>query len=326
MATNEEHALARLLFKCKAVLSNAKAFQDLFWDVMKAKHGQDFATVAPQGKKGDGGNDGYHTIEKHYYQVFAPVNPRAKVPNAVAKLGKDFLKVMEQWGSTSAQGVLKFSFVFNDKYEGAPKDIELKLDALRKEHPGISFAQYCCRDLESDFMQLDPAKWDGVLGTPVPDPARIVSLDYSVLGAVVLYIMSADVAESDSRLDLPPGLQEKIALNGLSPANAVLISNGALHTGHIEKYFKANSVFALAELQRYVVGVYEAAKTAAAGNPPEDGTPMVDVVFRVFRFTLFPKNATTATVTAVDAVIGYFFEACDVFDPNAAKGLPGASP
>ena len=65
MATNEERALARLLFRIKAMLSSAKAFQDLFWGVMKAKHGPDFATVAPQGKKGDGGNDGYHPINKH---------------------------------------------------------------------------------------------------------------------------------------------------------------------------------------------------------------------------------------------------------------------
>jgi hypothetical protein len=326
MATNEERALARRLFMCRVTLANATAFQSLFWDVMKAKCGQDFATVAPQGQKGDGGNDGYHTIEKHYYQLFAPVSPKDKIATAIGKLTTDFAKVLAQWGGKKGSGLLRFSFAFNDKYEGAPKEIEKELDELRKKHKKIKFAQYCCRDLETDFMALPETEWDRILGGTVPDPARVGNLDYSVLREVIRHVMSADIAESESRLDLPPELDQKIALNKLSSIHGVRIQNGALLTGRIDKYFTAHSAFALDELRDHVVGAYEAAKAIIRANPPTDGTSEVDAVFVLFRRSLFPKNATAATVTAVDAVIGYFFEACDVFDPKATKGLPGASP
>jgi hypothetical protein len=126
--------------------------------------------------------------------------------------------------------------------------------------------------------------------------------------------------------DLPPDLMTKINLNNLAVGHKILIQAGALRTGHVDKYFAANSKFALDELKSHVVGVYEAAKTSVIADPSASGTSVVDAVFIVFRRSLCPKNATTGTAAAVDAVIGYFFEACDVFDPKAAKGLPGASP
>lgn len=324
MATREERSLAWQMFKCRAVLANARAFQDLFWDVMKAKHGQAFATVAPQGRKGDGGNDGYLPSEKHYYQVYSPVEPKEKVTTAAKKLAKDFALLKRQW-SSHGNCLKKYSFVFNDKYEGAPKDIELALNNLRKKHSDIAFSQYCCRDLETDFMSLSETHWSVILGAAVPDPSRLTNLDYGVLADVIRLIMRASVEDAETRIDLPPELDEKIRLNGLSRANAARIRNGALLTGHIEKYFESNTTFALMELRNHIVGHYEAAKKVIEGQPPSQ-TSKVDAVFSLFRRSLFPKNAVAATATAVDAVIGFFFEACDVFDPNAAKELPGASP
>jgi len=312
------------MFKCEAIRASAKAFQELFWAVMKAKHGQDFASVAPQGRKGDGGNDGFLPGEKHYFQVYAPVEPKEKVSRAAKKLATDFAKVKTQWGRKKGD-LLKFSFVFNDKYDGAPKDIELKLNELRAKYPEVTFAHYCCRELESDFMMLPANDWDGILGGAVPDPSRITNLDYSVLSEVIRFIMSAEFADTETRLDLPPGLDEKIRLNRLSQTNSIIIQHGALLTGHIEKYFSKNTTFALNELREQVVGHYETAKRVVENEGPA-GVAKIDAVFSLFRRSLSPRNATAATATAVDAVIGYFFEACDVFDPKAAKELPGASP
>lgn len=326
MATREDRLMAWRMFKCTASVANAAAFQALFWDVMKAKYGQSFAAVAPQGSRGDGGNDGYHPETKHYYQVFAPVAPREKATGAASKLKKDFAKVKEQWGGNAGPGLLKFSFAFNDKYQGAPKEIELALNALRATHAGIAFAQYCCRELEADFMDLAETDWERVLGGTVPHPAQVTALDYSVLTEVIRHVMCADVADSESRLDLPPELDRKIALTGLGKVNAISIQSGALLTGHIEKYFDAHSKFALDELRDQVVGVYEAAKRVIAEEASRDQASLTDPVFALFRRSLFPKHSTAATGIAVDAVIGYFFEACDVFDPNAAKDLPGAAP
>jgi hypothetical protein len=324
MISKEERLLARQLFKCRAIVANGRAFQDFFWDIMKAKHGDKFSTVAPQGRKGDGGNDGYLPAAKHYFQLYAPITPREKIATAAKKLKADFVKIQKEWGR-KATPIERFSFVFNDKYQGLPNDIEQALNDLRAKHKNIIFAQYCCRDLEQDFMGLPETEWDRILGMPVPDPGRIKSLDYSVLAEVIRYIMAADIADAESRLDLPPELDEKIRLNKLRKTQAIHIQNGALLTGHIDKFFAKNSSFALSALRDHVVGYFETAKKVVADDPPPKGTT-VDAVFDLFRRSLFPKNATTATANAVDAVIGYFFEACDVFDPKADKSFPGASP
>ncbi len=208
-----------------------------------------------------------------------------------------------------------------------PRDISQTLNGLRAKHADITFANYGSADLETDFMKLPETEWDRILGGAVPDPERISNLDYSVFGEVIRHIMAADITESAARLDLPPEMDEKIKLNNLMRRNAILIQNGALYVGRVEKYFRDNSAFALGELRDHVVGVYEAAKKAVAAEPPTGSMAVVDAVFAVFRLGLFPKSATTAMATAVDAVIGYFFEACDVFDPKpTARGFPGASP
>ena len=281
--------------------------------------------MAPQGRKGDGGNDGYLPAEKHYFQVHAPIDPKVRVTAAARKLVVDFRKILKTWAQ-DGKGIDAYSFVFNDKYQGVPLEIEQTLNVLRVEHDAISCAHYCCRDLEADFIGLDEKDWDRILGMPFPDPSRISHLEYSVLGEVVRFIMSTDMSDSDTRFDLPPELYEKIRLNGLSSSSAARIQSGALAAGHIDKYFQAARAFALDELRDHVVGHYETAKQVVATSDNLKGVRDVDTVFRLFRATLFPKNATMSTSAAVDAIIGYFFECCDVFDPNSQKGLPGASP
>lgn len=47
--------------------------------------------IKPQGKKGDGGNDGYIREEGIYYQVYAPENVR--INDLVNKVNDDFHKL-----------------------------------------------------------------------------------------------------------------------------------------------------------------------------------------------------------------------------------------
>lgn len=315
------------MFKCDVILAHGKEFQSLFWAVKKAKHGQDFETVQPQGSLGDGGNDGYLVSTKHYFQLYSPVKPTAKdkIKKAVTKLRGDFAKLKKDWDARG--GIAVFSFVYNDKYEGMPKAISQELGTLRKAHPGVTFFAFSAADLELDFMGLPDSEWDGILGGPVPDLERLAGLDYSVLAAVVKHVMACDFEEAESRLELPPELDDKIQVNKLSEFNARKIRNGANMTRLIDRYFEGKSIDEKGELKDRVVSIYERAKKVAAEEPPPDGASPADVVFKLFRRGLCPKTRTVPTAAAVDAVIGYFFEVCDVFDPKpSSKGLPGASP
>ncbi len=327
MPSKAEHLLAWRMFKCQCIVASAKAFQDLFWGVMKAKHDTAFEAVAPQGRKGDGGNDGYLPADKHYFQLYAPLDPKEKAGAAAKKLTADFAKLKKQWGGKGGRAVSAFTFVYNDKYEGIPNDIAAALNTLRPKNKGIALAPFGCSDLEKVFLALPESAWTPILGGAVPDPDRIPNLDYGVFAEVIRHIVACEVADAETRLDLPPELDDKIKLNHLSRVNAVRIQHGALLAGRVEDYFHRHTSFALTELRDHVVGIYEAARKAVYATLQASGAATADALFAVFRHSLFPKSATTATANAVDAVIGYFFEACDVFDPKpASKGKPGASP
>jgi hypothetical protein len=326
MVSREEKCLAHTLFKAKCICASAGNFQSLFWAVKKARHGPAFETVGPQGNLGDGGNDGYLPAESHYFQVYGPLNPKEKASRAAKKLREDFEKVRKQW-AINGRSLLKFSYAYNDKYHGTPKEISLALNDLRQAHPGIEFFSYSAADLESDFFELNDSFWDGILSMAVPPPEQIVTIDYSVLGEVIAHILQCDITESDSRLDLPPELDEKIQLNELSATNGVIIKNGALQCGHINTYFSNNAAFLLKDLRNHVVGVYETVKAAANNPVVPAGVSRADLVFKALRISLLPRARTAAMLSAVDAIIGYFFEVCDIFDPKPeSRGLPGATP
>ena len=79
MLSQAELLIARIMFVNRVLRANGTAFQQLFWSVMRAKHGQDFVEIRPQGKKGDEGNDGYLPADGHYFQVYGPVDPEQKI-------------------------------------------------------------------------------------------------------------------------------------------------------------------------------------------------------------------------------------------------------
>ncbi len=56
------------------------------------------------------------------------------------------------------------------------------------------------------------------------------------------------------------------------------------------------------------------------------GISTEDLVFDQFRTHLLPRDASRAVEDAVEIIIGFYFEACDVFDPSADKANPSASP
>ena len=136
----DENFLARILFANRLLRANNTAFQQLFWAVLRAKHGQDFVEVRPQGAIGDGGNDGYLPGDGHYFQVYGPIDPSAKVEYAAGKLSDDFQKVLSSWNQITAMKT--YSFVFNDKYEGTYTRIAQALGKIELANPLIKCRPY----------------------------------------------------------------------------------------------------------------------------------------------------------------------------------------
>ncbi len=322
--TQDERFIARVLFVNRLLKANNQAFQQFFWAVMRAKHSQDFIEIRPQGRLGDGGNDGYLPAEGHYFQVYGPIDPQEKVTEAAGKLVKDFEKLKNSWQEITPIRV--YSFVFNDKYEGTFPRIAKALGEIEKVNPPVRCRPFTAGHLEDTFISLSPDQIPGVLGMLLPDPAKISQIDYGVLKEVITHIMTSPTRVAPTRFGDLPELGEKIRLNNLCSAWGDLIRKGARQSGHVDNYFSKNSTFMKQALRDHLVELYQQVRDAGRSlSILPVGVSREDLIFDDFRQELLPMNATVATETAVEILIGYYFEACDIFDPRADKDSPSAS-
>ena len=235
--TSEQRWFARLSFSYRVLRASGMAFQQLFWDVMGASRGEAFVPIRPQGTRGDGGNDGYLPADGHYFQIYGPVSPEDKVQYTVGKLADDLEKIKKSWDHLTK--LKKYSFVFNDKYEGVFSEIGKELARLEKENPGVECRPFCARELEDMFMSLPDDQVFQVLGGVLPDVSSFGQLDYTVMREVIEHIMNSRPTDAETRLGDLPELAEKIQLNNLSEAWAGRIKHGARHTNHVDRVFRA---------------------------------------------------------------------------------------
>jgi hypothetical protein len=179
--------------------------------------------------------------------------------------------------------------------------------------------------LEDEFLGLPPEKMAGIIGL-LPDPAKIVQIDYVILRDVIAHIMTSPSKAVPTRFGDLPELNEKIWLNKLCSAWGDLIRKGTRQSGHVDNYFSKNSTFMKQALRDHLVEIYERVRDTGRALPAlPAGISREDLIFDDFRQALLPDSATVAAEAAVEIVIGYYFEACDVFDPHADKDTPNAS-
>jgi len=322
--TQDERLIARVLFVNQLLKANSQAFQQFFWAVMRAKYSQNFIDIRPQGLFGDGGNDGYLPADGHYFQVYGPVDPQEKVTEAAKKLTDDFEKLKTSWNQITT--IQAYSFVFNDKYEGTFVKIAQALSEIEKANPTVRCRPFTAAHLENIFINLPADGVRSVLGMLLPDPAKIIRVDYGVLKEVITHIMSSPSKAAPTRFGELPELGEKIRLNNLCSAWADLIRKGARQSGHVDNYFSKNSTFMRQALRDHLVELYRQVRDAGRSILVlPDGINREDLIFENFRQALLPMNATVAAEAAVEVLVGYYFETCDVFDPHADKDSPNAS-
>ncbi|MBW5381709.1 hypothetical protein, partial [Brachyspira hampsonii] len=72
MIIEEKKAICLLQFRQRLLFSSGQEFENLFTTLMYLLYPNDFQQVKPQGRYGDGGNDGYIKGQGIYFQVYSP--------------------------------------------------------------------------------------------------------------------------------------------------------------------------------------------------------------------------------------------------------------
>ncbi len=309
--TPEQEHYARIMFKNRILESSGQRYEDLFVAVLTRRDSR-FRPVKPQGQRGDQGNDGFIPEEGRYFQVYAPENPTARVEAAAKKARCDFAKLKEHWEATAA--IVDFRFVFNDKYQGSYPSVEHALADLKGEHNLESARPFLAKDLEREFMQLQPPDMYAVLEGVIPRPQYIEDIDYAALTEILQHLVDNQAAIPSDGLPVVPDYSEKIHFNDIDQSES-LLRVGNFQNAAVDQFFDRHGEFTRTDIRNRLAHSYRAARAADIDGNARN-FPSGDRVFFRLLSQLTPQAERQVQDAAI-VLIAYFFEKCDVFeDPN----------
>ncbi len=296
---------ARILFQNKALRSNGQEYENLFISVM-TEVSPNFQPVKPQGKKGDGKNDGFDFLTGEYYQCYAPEDLLKKISTAVDKLQKSADGLVGYWDNISK--VKKIYFVVNDKYLGAYAEIHLKLAELRVKYLGIEFELFRTKTLEDYFLSLSLSNIQSIIGY-LPD-SQTIELEFDYFTEVLNHLMSFESNLRRQNNNLPDQLDfiRKIKHNELSDDIGSFLQTAHYSIYKVIDYFKYNSDFAKDELQKIFVTLYKEETSKI-----DDSNDKSNTIFNNLFEKIIPRNHQNVEF-AVLILMAYYFEACDIFE------------
>lgn len=314
----QEKVIARLMFQNKVLAADGQQFENLFVAVMGHAR-PDFRPIKPQGKIGDRKNDGCEPAAGRYYQVYAPEDATTKESASVKKIETDFAGLKKYWSSLHPIGIQEFFFVLNDRYKGAFPTTYGALSNIQKTH-GLQKADvFSCKDIERVVLdELDDDQIQTVVGF-IPDVTTIVKVDYQILTEVIAHILENTPDQAVPGKLISPEFETKLTFNNLSAA-APYLKAGSYQSSAVESFFERNVDFARQAVRQSLNDMYIKATQEGFVDDPAIGLSAQDQMYFYILSSATPlveKSQLAATQRAVQVLLAYFFESCDVFEEPA---------
>jgi hypothetical protein len=149
---SQDKLLLSLKFQKRILSYSGFEFQHFVENIFEKTY-PDFEKVKLDGRKGDGGNDGFRKTEGIYYAMYSPESPEKKSKSSSEKIVSDFNKLIRSRWRYVAQ-IKEYHFVFNDHFRGISQDLHLAKVELQKKWPGIKFELVLAKDIEKIFLEL----------------------------------------------------------------------------------------------------------------------------------------------------------------------------
>lgn len=303
------------MLKNKIFAADGQQFENLFVAVMGYAR-PDFRAIKPQGKIGDRKNDGCEPLVGRYYQVYAPEDAATKESASVNKIKTDFAGLKDYWNTLHPTGINEFLFVLNDKYKGAFPTTHKALSDIQKSHSLLKADVFSCKDIENViFNELSDDQIQTVIG-PLPDTSMIVKIDYGILTEVVGHILKNIPNKAVPGKLISPEFEIKLAFNELSAA-APYLKAGSILSNAVESFFERNSDFALQAVRQSLNDMYmDAVQEGFIANPAVGLTAQDQMYIHILSNATpsVDKAQRVVAQQAVQILLAYFFESCDIFE------------
>lgn len=304
---------ARIMFTNKCLKAKGQAFEDLFNQVMILRN-NDFRKVAAYGNIGDRKNDGFLPSTGTYYQVFAPANLNSTrtSANAVTKLDEDFNKLYQSWNDTIP--IKSFKYVLNDKQEGTPPQVELKMGELRNSFSTIGFSTYTLDDLIAEFDLLSIEHKQDIIGF-IPSTNQLTTVSVPAITNTINHLKERlhEVPKPNEDFNQIEYL-EKINFNYLPVNVSDLMLKAETQIYLLEEYFKMHDNKSLRDLlKNYYSYTYETQKSEY-GEINDINSSLI--FFRLLDETAYDKSKEAQNASLI--LISYFFISCDIYEKPIA--------
>lgn len=312
----QEKMIARIMFRSKVYSADGQGFENLFTSVMGYARA-DFRAIKPQGRYGDRKNDGCEPLVGRYYQVYAPENVAEKESTAIKKLKDDFEGLKSYWGSLYVVGIKEYLFVLNDKYKGAFPTTHKALSELQAKHSLQLADVFSSKHLEDVlFNELADDQIQVVVGF-IPDVSTIVKVDYAVLTEVVSHILANIPNSAVPGKLISPEFETKLVFNDLNAA-APYLKAASYQASAVESFFSLNADFARQAVRQSLNDMYVNATKMGFATDTFSGLTSQDQIYFDVLATAMPPNVHIAqkgaVQRAVQVLLAYFFESCDIFE------------
>ncbi|OTA19219.1 hypothetical protein Xbed_02616 [Xenorhabdus beddingii] len=302
------------LFRLKIHEASGEAFQELFSKIMSYSE-DDFQSVSPWGSWGDGGNDGWIPLEKHYFQVYGPKpNTQIKINQIIDKAVGDFEKLSAKWGT-----VEKYSFVMNDRFQGIPAPISPALLQL-KENKGLLYVGTVnTTALLKRFMSLTEDERQDIIGlipSDVPD-----FIDRGAIMELLNHLINKSPSGLQFLSDTAPDFEEKIKFNGLHEQIGLRLRLNSFKIAVIDEYLDSIDEGYQQSIAEEIKNIYARSKERF----PDNLGDAADLRYFWILDELVPEQAkenphsATAFSTMAEIILAKYFETCDAYEhPNNA--------
>ncbi len=288
------------IFENACFTKKMNEFQDFFSDIMEMRYPGDFIRVRPWGRYGDRKNDGFLKSKGILFQVYAPKN--LETTKAAKKISEDFEGAVKHW----REDLKEWVFVHNDK-DGLGPEGTAQILHLEKLYPKIDIKVWGPKTLQSELFALNEKDIALLLQVPTLTSRDMLQVGYQDLQVVIETIVHK-IPPTQQKIKPVPS--DKVQANQLSEDVRSRLNLGAQRSPLVGEFF---AKWTDPELGDKIAEAFrqEYADLKSKNRAPDD------IFWELLMFAGGAhRGASVRHESAVLAVLSYFFERCDIFEPS----------
>lgn len=275
-------------------------FQTFFEQLMSRAYKVDFMACRPWGNVGDKKNDGFLKSERRLFQVYAPNEMTAAA--AKKKITEDFAGALEHWGKHFD----KWTFVHN-AHDGLPPHVQELLLETERQNSGVKVDPWSLEELRGVFRRLEPAELRDWFGYTPPTSAEQANIGFEDIRIVLEDIAARELPKDHAVMTVDLG---KLKTNRLSSSVQVLLTAGIAKAPLVKQFFEEWHQPTYGERMANAFGgrYLELREKVPPLHP-------IEIFDELQMWTGGAKTQPATRLASVLAVLAYFFERCDIFEP-----------